>query len=985
MAHHPGKVNASTSSINHTHLPTPPPVDIHVTTPTSSTNHTLICKPSSHGDADGEAASLSSDDQDMPTLVQITNRKSEPEGGTLGSESTSSASVTFRSPRRMVTDVAQLSRTAVPGPDRLHQSLVPEPGRHQPVVSNAEPEPYHVMLHGFTGRNNTSIFSPVPGSMIQHSRHRNGTHGESAHENFSELNNYPNPVEYFVNHSSSDGHNSSHSSTEVLPPAHFNSEDVTQASCFAAIEIDRTRSSSSSSGSAQSANVAHFISDHTARTCVSGTQASSGFHSGSEAIGDIRTHSSSSCNVGLNLTPPESNIQSASVALENQTRVPVSEPTSSASAFSFPFSIDHSYSLVDNLSSQVEAGNDVRVTEHSYSLASIGAMEAPHSNDTNPPALRRSNRLATRLNLYITSGASGLGVRNHGSSIIENASELSRTGSGVESVSSDFRVSTGGAPNGASDGTLIGDSPLQSPLVYAVPVPFQSSSRGVVAPQGQRHQQDELDLGMQHQLVERSSSSSSDQASSYVMFEGNNNNGHYSGSHEASGGVHSNISPWGVSSNSHTQPTSGDAPSYVSPISESSLSPDLALTTLTPTVSLLNQAPILNPAETRASVSNNPPLPTNPHHPRPLAEAYGDFRPSSQYYLQLQAHAELVSQNLDFIGNQSRARQSQGRDPRLNPSRPPSSSSSSSLSSTFRRSARLMNSRHMQLNCRQGTVVSRPVPTVSHRSPASTSLTFRGRRFRETPPPPQQVPPSLPSPQALPPPQAPLPLQAPPPPQALPPQQTLPLPQQALPTLPLLAARMASSRSQLYSTARSRLTGISTNSNLEAELQGFRHSLGVLTGEDFRFATDQLRQAEAHYNRTRRFTSGAASTRGQSQEQQHNIRLSSIPEGGHLSSTPHFSESLGPNADYHIAQATPDLPRSGDSSSASTMTSSTNAIERISDSRLPMVAPPMASEATVPPVYNSDVIVVDSDTEDEVYVTTCSMCMYTYNPFPAII
>ena len=84
---------------------------------------------------------------------------------------------------------------------------------------------------------------------------------------------------------------------------------------------------------------------------------------------------------------------------------------------------DHSYSLVNQLTTQTAPG-DVRTTEHTYSLASIGALESPPSADhTTRPALRRSHRLSTRLGLYNTAN---LRLRGQSSSpLVRNATELS--------------------------------------------------------------------------------------------------------------------------------------------------------------------------------------------------------------------------------------------------------------------------------------------------------------------------------------------------------------------------------------------------------------------------------------------------------------------------------------------------------------------------------------------------------------------------------
>lgn len=103
---------------------------------------------------------------------------------------------------------------------------------------------------------------------------------------------------------------------------------------------------------------------------------------------------------------------------------------------------EHSYALVNQLSSPT-SDNDVRATEHSYSLASIGALEAPSHHSTVPrTTLRRSNRLSARLGPY----SSGNLRLRHQPSEASVAAELSRTGqtySELSSSSQDLGPSTG--------------------------------------------------------------------------------------------------------------------------------------------------------------------------------------------------------------------------------------------------------------------------------------------------------------------------------------------------------------------------------------------------------------------------------------------------------------------------------------------------------------------------------------------------------------
>lgn len=109
------------------------------------------------------------------------------------------------------------------------------------------------------------------------------------------------------------------------------------------------------------------------------------------------------------------------------TTAPISQPHPiSPPANSSHVNNDHSYSLVGHLVAETPR-SDVRVTEHSYSLASIGALEAPPHPPPHPHALlRRSNRLSARLGPY---GSSNLRLRGQGASdpVPSNATELSRT------------------------------------------------------------------------------------------------------------------------------------------------------------------------------------------------------------------------------------------------------------------------------------------------------------------------------------------------------------------------------------------------------------------------------------------------------------------------------------------------------------------------------------------------------------------------------
>lgn len=109
---------------------------------------------------------------------------------------------------------------------------------------------------------------------------------------------------------------------------------------------------------------------------------------------------------------------------------------------------EHSYSLVGQLAP--DASNDVRVTEHSYSLASIGAMEAPpplyHRHNGPSTGLRRSNRISARLGPRLgPTPASNLRVMGRGA-VTGNATELSRTGTASRISTPAQRVAASGDP-----------------------------------------------------------------------------------------------------------------------------------------------------------------------------------------------------------------------------------------------------------------------------------------------------------------------------------------------------------------------------------------------------------------------------------------------------------------------------------------------------------------------------------------------------------
>jgi hypothetical protein len=129
------------------------------------------------------------------------------------------------------------------------------------------------------------------------------------------------------------------------------------------------------------------------------------------------------------IDPLTSSVPSRSGDNVSQPLTPPANRPSDSSTTS-PHINEHSYSLVGQLTP--DTSNDVRATEHSYSLASIGALEAPpplyHRHSNPNTGLRRSNRLSSQLGPRLTpSNSSSVRVRGsrQGSG---NATELSRTG-----------------------------------------------------------------------------------------------------------------------------------------------------------------------------------------------------------------------------------------------------------------------------------------------------------------------------------------------------------------------------------------------------------------------------------------------------------------------------------------------------------------------------------------------------------------------------
>ena len=124
---------------------------------------------------------------------------------------------------------------------------------------------------------------------------------------------------------------------------------------------------------------------------------------------------------------------------------------------------DHSYSLVNQLTTHLSP-NDTRITEHSYSLASIGAMEAPPSSShASRLPLRRSNRLSTRLRPYSFSNQLQRAPNSSSPIIVSDPTELSRTGA--------TQRSTPGAPYNP----IVIDH--QANLEHSSPSPFRDRLR----------------------------------------------------------------------------------------------------------------------------------------------------------------------------------------------------------------------------------------------------------------------------------------------------------------------------------------------------------------------------------------------------------------------------------------------------------------------------------------------------------------------------
>ena len=176
--------------------------------------------------------------------------------------------------------------------------------------------------------------------------------------------------------------------------------------------------------------------------------------------------------VGATFPPPDQHISETSqsdggggVDVTPPAPPLVGRPTDSAS----PHINEHSYSLVGQLTP--DASDDIRVTEHSYSLASIGAMEAPpptsHHHNAPNSGLRRSNRLSARLGPRLGTNHSS-SVRFPGQSsgqgaVTGNATELSRTGTASQHSTQSHSAPRSSAASGDRTGR-VGRSHSGGPL-----------------------------------------------------------------------------------------------------------------------------------------------------------------------------------------------------------------------------------------------------------------------------------------------------------------------------------------------------------------------------------------------------------------------------------------------------------------------------------------------------------------------------------------
>ena len=325
--------------------------------------------------------------------------------------------------------------------------------------------------------------------------------------------------------------------------------------------------------------------------------------------------------------------------------------------------------MVNALMSLESAGDDLRVTEHSYSLASIGALEAPPSHQS-PPVPRRSNRLSARL--YSTSGVRARPLTERGSTSPSN--EVARS-----------------YPDN--------EAPLQGQPLPSEPV---DSPRIVEEPQG-----------MDAVQLQPMSASQSDNSlePAYMDVRNRDSFGNYVWHWQPTRTLVSGVTPppsyllnGGAGSRQHLAP-----PVIMSPAENGSTRQTESHSALV--ASLSEGGSSDGPAD--AGPSGGGTLPTHPHHPRPLADLYDGFSRSSD----MRREVELVSQNLDFIGSQSRARQAA----RANLDR----------LVMQRGSVRLVGTRRVRSSRRQEAGRSGPVPSLPPIPPPPT--TFR-RTFRETPP-----------------------------------------------------------------------------------------------------------------------------------------------------------------------------------------------------------------------------------------------------------
>ena len=709
---------------------------------------------------------------------------------------------------------------------------------------------------------NTVNHGPVESDVIHHDSHRARTEGSGSRNTSSQRNrSCISPIRYVVDHTSSNRHSSTHSSGA----GRFHSRPM--------IGLDSHSSSSSST-------TAEFGGISTSDSVLTNDSAT--------AVGN-RSHSR---NVDVSVAQ-EPNPRSAFMSyLRGRRDVPFegyASRLSSSRLTPLPSATEHSYALVHSVNAQALSDAHVLAREHSYSLASIGALEAPPADDVTIPVLRRSTRLATRPHPYNTLGSSESRTR-YRRLFRGNTSQLSRTRfhpshSDLHDLESDARISAFSSVGLGGHISNEGSSSQSSETHSITFPPVRSSVRGNIALQ---EEPTEFNYDTQHQSVEQNLHLPSLPFSLDRSLFDHNTDGNSVGFDQADR-VYNTLSTSEASSGSVTQAI-GELHDHLYLQIPGQVSTDP--TSLPPILPLLNQTPIMSHTEILASSDNNNSLQTS--NPRHLAEAVEDHQHRSENF---QHMSETMSHNRHLYRGNTRMH-SISREERANRSRSSATSSSPPLS-IFRRSARLMNSRPMSLADSESTGVVRSAAPYR----PSTSTSSSRRRFREAPPSARpESPPFLTSPS----------------PTSYPP------------------------------TSFSRLSSVSVDDSLE------------------NFNSAYSRRAAEHTRRAAAIGNNSSSTLTQSSQQQRNAPLSSIPEGDQSIVTfgPFSLESHAGRAIAHFV--IPPLSQAGASSSSSEASTLENIPEVPYSVRSPVV-----SESNIPPVYSSDVIVVDSDSDEVIQIFVC--------------